>query len=137
MSAAREHYEKYKAKAEALGLAELAKLVPASEERIRAALAAGDEHLNSIPMASWDKAAGIVSIFAANPHCKSCRCFVGTVGRTVGNDPRMAIEGVWADAWRPYERDGKKLRAYWSVAERVCILKWVARHVIAGLAEPA
>jgi hypothetical protein len=142
----REHFEKYRDLARALGLEELSALVPASRERIERALASGDEHLNTISLASWDKAAGAETKLGPDwarrdptKPCPTC----GHKGpaplkkRTVGTFPdRLSIEGVWARSFRPYTVKGKRMRGYLSLAERVCVLKWVARYHVAGDAEP-
>lgn len=142
----REHFEKYRDLALALGLEELSAILPVSRERIVRALEGGDEHLNSITLATWDKAAGATmqptgpAYLRRDPTkpCPTCghpppRPPVRTVGRW---PDLLSIEGVWARAWRPWNRDGKPMRAYWSLAERVCVLKWVATYHVAGAAEP-
>jgi hypothetical protein len=50
----REHYAKYEALAQCFSLAHIKALVPATADEIRAALDAGDEHLNTIPLPAWD-----------------------------------------------------------------------------------
>lgn len=52
-----EHYLKYENAARVLDIEVLIPMVlnVASEERIKQALAAGDEHLNTIPLAKWDR----------------------------------------------------------------------------------
>lgn len=53
---AREHYDKYRALAEQIGVERLARLLPGKRtpERWRA-LHAEDQHLNNTPLASWDR----------------------------------------------------------------------------------
>ena len=51
-----DHYIKYEALAQAIGINELAALVPATRKKIRAAIANGDKHLNTIPLHKWDHA---------------------------------------------------------------------------------
>jgi hypothetical protein len=53
-----EHEKKYEAIAQQLGIEKLVAIVPASYQRVQDALKAGDEHLNTIPLCLWDKAAG-------------------------------------------------------------------------------
>lgn len=47
-----EHFQKYEALYKAKGKPHFN--VPATREEIQAALAAGDEHLNTIPIKDWD-----------------------------------------------------------------------------------
>lgn len=54
------HRLKYEALAQRIGVAKLRAILPATPERIKAALAGGDQHLNTIPLAAWDKAAGLL-----------------------------------------------------------------------------
>ena len=43
-----------------LGLSNLAPLIPFTKEQIKSALNSGDEHLNSLPIKEWDRAAGFI-----------------------------------------------------------------------------
>lgn len=43
-----------------LGLSNLAPLIPFTKEHIKAAIESGDEHLNTLPIKEWDRAAGFV-----------------------------------------------------------------------------
>lgn len=43
-----------------LGLSNLAPLIPFTREQIKSALNSGDEHLNSLPIKEWDRAAGFI-----------------------------------------------------------------------------
>ena len=55
-----EHNAKYDTLIEQMGgLGRVKPLLPVSVDRIRAALKEGDQHLNSIPLAFWDRAAGV------------------------------------------------------------------------------
>ena len=119
MSLAEEHRAKYLSLALRLGFDDLGQLVPATPERIRAALDAGDEHLNTIPLVAWDQAAllGAPGPIAC-PRCGRC-----------GPDPK------YTDDW-PQSKLGVTARLLpWSrvpglsLAERVCALKEVARQI--------
>lgn len=93
------HEEKYEVLAQRIGVDKLRRILPSTPERIRAALAAGDEHLNTIPLPAWDLAAGLL-----NPnrvHAEACRLH-------------------FRDPWLPAVTSGL------SLSERVCILKHVA-----------
>ena len=54
------HSEVMKNAVSVLGLSNLAPLIPFTKEQIKAALESGDEHLNSLPIREWDRAAGFV-----------------------------------------------------------------------------
>lgn len=97
------HAKKYEALAQRIGIDALRALLP-DPLRIRAALAAGDQHLNTINLAVWDRAAG-------------CAPFV-----TYGTWPRLSF----AYPWTPAVAGGL------SLAERVCVLKHVATHHLEG-----
>lgn len=56
-----EHEEKCEALAQRYGVAALLRKMPVSAAKIVAALAAGDEHLNTIALRLWDRAAGVTS----------------------------------------------------------------------------
>ena len=43
-----------------LGLSNLAPLIPFTKEQSKSALDSGDEHLNTLPIKEWDRAAGFV-----------------------------------------------------------------------------
>jgi len=119
MTPAQEHRAKYLALALQLGFDDLIQLVPATPESIRAALGAGDEHLNTIPLVSWDQAA---LLGAPGPiACPTCG--------------RMGPNPIYANDW-PQSRLGVSARLLpWSrvpslsLAERVCVLKEVARQI--------
>ena len=94
------HEEKYERLAQRIGVDALRRILPSSPERIRAALAAGDEHLNTITLASWDRAAGLLNPYRV--HAEHCRL-------------------SFMPPWRT------EVAAGLSLAERVCVLKHVAR----------
>lgn len=94
-----EHYDKYEALTQNLGLHNLIGLVPATAKQISAALESGDQHLNSIPLPRWDKAVG----YSAFPNNRDMRY-------------------RWPEVFRPTTL---------SVAERVSLLKHVARYYVA------
>lgn len=59
----REHREKYAALALKIDVADLVRpLLP----RVKAAIAAGDEHLNTIPLGRWEQLAGYISGLTGN-----------------------------------------------------------------------
>ena len=97
------HNEKYDALIEKMGgLDRLIRFMPVSKEEIKKALDEGDEHLNSISLYKWDKAAGR---FSASPQAdeKGDYCMSFTYEHE-----------IW-----PIEL---------SLAERVCILKRAAKR---------
>jgi len=96
-----EHYAKYDALAQRIGIDTLKRAVPASADEIRAALEE-DVYLNTIRLRRWDIAAG--ARFSA----------VGILDRLHFDPP-----------FTPEVANGL------SLAERVCVLKHVARHYIA------
>lgn len=102
------HFEEFEEKARYFGVTRLLPLMPVSREVIRKALASGDIHLNTIPLELWDRAAGY----------------------------------HWRTAW--YNRGGtsQEMRAppghiFYrskvanSLADRVCLLKHIARYYFA------
>jgi hypothetical protein len=123
----REHYEKYEELAQKFKAYGIECRVPASKERILMAIEAGDEHLNSIPLVIWDRAASIEYRTSVQtpyrPHCPTCGC--------APSSPPVP------ELWRAFfhvTKDGK--RAFYSLAERVCLLKHVARYWIAQVPPP-
>lgn len=100
-----EHAQKYEQIAQSIGVGVLLALLPerATPARVKAALGAGDEHLNTIPLSSWDMAAGYVH-------------------REVRNE----LHGP-DNVPTPAPLRGRSL----SLAERVCVLKHVARYHLA------
>ena len=109
--ARREHYEKYETLAQKVGVDGLRAVLPATPEKIQAALEAGDKHLNTIPLIRWDRAAG---------------CHQTLYDRECGRFPLTFYAGPWK-----HVKD-KGL----SLAERVCLLKHVAIHHVAGQPAP-
>jgi hypothetical protein len=116
------HERKYEALAQALGLDALKALVPFSAERIRQALAAGDQHLNTLPLASWDKCHGKET---TKPE-KCCAC-----GQYKPVKPETQVVGVWALYVANIKRGGLREAGGWSLSNTVCVLKHVARYHIA------
>lgn len=100
----KEHFDKYEALAQKIGIERLIPLVPATPSQIRAALET-DFHLNNIPILRWDRAAGASQ---------------AETGRFFGKDRTSPVP----DALR---RHGL------SLAERVCVLKHVAREYVTKL----
>lgn len=101
----REHYAKYDALAQRIGIDALKRIVPASADEIRKALEE-DVYLNTIRLRRWDIAAG--ARFS-----------------TAGSIDRLHFDP-------PFTSD---VANGLSLAERVCVLKHVARYYIAGKEE--
>ena len=102
-----EHERKYEALAHTIGVAALRAIVPDTTERIAAALASGDEHLNTIPLVVWDRAAQRVNC--------------GWVAEAMG-DFLMRFNPPFVP----------KVANRLSLAERVCVLKHVAKYHMEG-----
>ena len=99
-----EHEKKYDKIAQRIGIEALKKCLPFSAKSVKRALEAGDEHLNTIPLPLWDKAAG--------------------------NRPSsypLHKGGVFLSWDEPWTKD--KARGL-SLAERVYILKHVAKFYL-------
>ena len=99
----KKHNEKYDKLIEQMGgLEKIIPFIPVSKETIQKALADGDEHLNSISLYKWDKAAGRFSA------------------------------SHWADSRGDYGMSFYGQHTIWpkqlSLAERVCVLKRAARR---------
>lgn len=117
-----EHETKYEALAQLLGVECLKALVPATPEQVQAALAAGDEHLNSIPLGRWDGAAGVLGshVTVACPTCGTKKAF--------GSPTEWPYPQLQHTAkMEPWRRSPRL-----SLAERVCVLKHVARYHLLG-----
>lgn len=134
----REHYEKYAKLAKTLGEDSIERLVAQLVPRCAAALAAGDEHLNTIQLGLWDKLADVtpdgVTMCCgkrryADNFCPDC-------GKKL-RKPAPPAEKELRDDWpyaqlRETARDDSKP---WhkapglSLAERVCVLKYTARRL--------
>ena len=95
------HTIKYETLAQHIGVDVLRALLAGHADRIRAALAAGDEHLNTINLAWWDSRAGCSRRDVSGPSW-----------------PRLSFDYPWT----PTVARGL------SLAERVCILKHVATY---------
>lgn len=99
-----EHEKKYDKIAQRIGIEALKKCLPFSAKSVKRALEAGDEHLNTIPLPLWDKAAG--------------------------NRPSpypLHKGGIFLSWDEPWTKD--KARGL-SLAERVYILKHVAKFYL-------
>jgi hypothetical protein len=108
------HEAKYERLAQAFGIEKLKALVPFSVERIRAALASGDEHLNTLSLASWDRQHGGI---AKPERCSCCKQWKPV-------EKESCVIALYAAARRngmPMESGG------WSLANSVCVLKHVAK----------
>jgi hypothetical protein len=97
-----EHYEKYDALARKIGIDTLKAAIPLKPETIRAALKE-DEHLNTISIRKCDQWAG----FTVHTNMKT---------------QEQKFYGHFYGVWERTKNMGL------SLAERVCILKHVARH---------
>jgi len=111
-----EHETRMEALAAALGFDALAKLVPFPVERIRAALEAGDEHLNTLPLARWDCAA------LNRPFNFRDEQFY-----RFGDWPEIPLRLSASDKSLPWHK-----RPSSSLSDRVCVLKYVARRLALG-----
>jgi hypothetical protein len=119
---AREHFEKYDKLAQWLGVAELQALVPFSQERVNAALASGDEHLNTLSLAAWDRQHGTIPGEAA----KRCPCCHQVLPQE--EQPRGVWDLVRAAIKRDKTTGSLPLCNAWSLSDTVCVLKHVARY---------
>ena len=129
----REHYEKYETLAQQFERFDLPMLVPVSRERILQALAAGDEHLNTIPLKIWDRAAAIEYKTGVDSPwwVKTDRC--PTCGQV---RPGATVKRVVDPLWAAFKHETKNGWAYYSLAERVCLLKHVAKYWMAQATPP-
>ena len=103
----RTHREKYEALAHVVGVEDLKKIIffhGITPDRINEALAEGDEHLNTIPMRVWDQMA----------------LSTGEADKATPKGPAIRFKYPWT-----------KLKEPQSLAMRVCMLKYVAKHHIA------
>jgi hypothetical protein len=117
----REHYEKYEALAQRIGIDKLVAVLeamPLSPATVQRALDSGDEHLNSIPLRKWDEAVGYWEPSWVRPKMEACPCCGHKT--PVGFDERAFVR------LKPFQ-DGPH-----SASERVCVLKHVARYHFAG-----
>lgn len=99
------HAEKYQNLADRLGWADVLALVPFPLERVRKALDAGDDHLNTLPLIKWDRAA------LGDPNLTSFK---------VNTRTEHGCAGAMADLFR-------KAGMGHSQSDGVCVLKHVAR----------
>lgn len=133
-----EHRERYEQLAVWLGVESLKKLVPFSTDGIRAALAAGDIHLNGLSLSSWDRQHGspdgkqVDSGMWSVPRVKKTPCPCCGQLREV---PVSKDDGVWGVLRVAIARDRQAgvtpLRTSWSLSDTVCVLKHVAQYHIA------
>ena len=122
----KEHWEKYEALAQRIGIQELRAQVLQffTREAIDHALARGDEHLNTLMLTQWDRAAGDSrpdNILGRGPKCSHCgQRMPGRPDAVLGPPYSLTFDGVW----------GRVKPMGLSLADRVCILKHVARYYI-------
>lgn len=114
---AREHYERNETLAMRLGLGALLRLVPVAPERIKQALADGDKHLNTIPLAVWDRAA-LGRGYHERERCPTC-------GQ---RKAWVASDWPYADLKATAHQEPWKHAPGLSLAERVSVLKHVALY---------
>ena len=122
------HEKQYDALARWLGLEAVKALVPFNAEQIRAALATGDEHLNTLALAVWDSR-------HKKPEPERCRCCGQQMSRKA--DTPAPQTGVWElyvaaatrDRAQGYDR---RVPGGWSLSNTVCVLKHVAKYYVAG-----
>lgn len=127
----REHREKYARLAQTLGMDSLAGLVRDLVPRVVQALAAGDEHLNTITLATWDRLA-LGPEPQRPPACAHCGHRpsnlypLGRSSPTLGaaDWPYAELRATARDKARPWHRAPGL-----SLAERVCVLKYVAAEL--------
>ena len=126
MNAKQEHKAKYQALADTLGWEALRALLPLSIGKVRVMLADGDEHLNLYGNGPWDEAAlgeTEPSVWDKAPRCPCC-------GQRKPQEVQKRVRD-WPQA--PLRRTARNKALPWrraptlSLAERVCVLKHVAR----------
>jgi len=132
-----EHVAKYDALAKTLGEEMLGAIVLPLLPRCAEALKAGDEHLNTIPLATWDRLAGLDSD-ALGPKCCGKYCYTPYCPNC-GKQMRKPDSSKGRDDW-PYAGLRETARGLpWSrkpglsLSERVCVLKHVASKLAKGL----
>lgn len=130
-----EHVAKYAALAKTLGEDSLGVLVQPLVTRCADALKAGDEHLNTIPLAVWDRLASVPD--SLGPKCCGKYChtpFCPQCGKAMRKPTAGRDDWPYADL-RESARD---LSLPWhrarglSLSERVCLLKYVATKLAQG-----
>jgi hypothetical protein len=110
-----EHEKKYGKLAKALGWDDVKALIPATIEEVKAALAAGDEHLNSIPLTRWDHAAlGASRLLGKKEICPCCKQTVRIM------PPRHGCGGKLKELF-------DRIKQGHSLSDGVCVLKHVAK----------
>ncbi len=110
-----EHDLKYEALAQRMGIKGLVKCLHDFDLPTPTAmweLVQADIHLNNVPLVMWDRAAGVLHL-QPQPTCPRC-------GQKI---PRPAGEGYKLNREFPFSGEFARL----SLAERVCVLKHVAR----------
>lgn len=114
-----EHFDKYQQLANLLGWDALRALVPLSTDMVRRWLAHGDEHLNTLGNAPWDRA-------SLGPKHKAADC--AACGQKLPKARTSRTDWPYADL----RRTAKDMALPWhkarqlSLAERNCVLKHVA-----------
>lgn len=118
---AQEHHDRMAKLAQELGFDKLRALVPVSIDRVRDALRKGDEHLNTIGLHLWDRAAVRSSTFEPPTARTGFYPSLG-IGFLQGKDEPYATLRASARGEPWCAKPGL------SLSERVCVLKHVARE---------
>jgi len=108
-----DYYSYYEGLAQHIGVANLIRILPFDKEQISSSLHSGDEHLNRLPLPKWDVAAGC--------SYKTWKNLIFT-----SDDPTKVS---WKPPWDKTKGMGL------SIANRVCVLKHVAKYYV-GDANP-
>jgi hypothetical protein len=100
-----EHYATYERRAQAIGIARLCSLVPATLEELKAAYEINPHFNRAIPLEKWDRMDSLV---------RDARRRVNIPGES-------------------YRDEQGKAKFLWSQADSVCVLKHVAKYHILGV----
>jgi len=120
------HTDKYRALYFRAGPAALRRIVAPLVERTLAALDAGDEHLNTIPLATWDGLA--LSGYSALGPCPCC-------GQK-RPDPRFGPDWPGVALRETARKEPWRSAPAMSLAERVCLLKYTAALMASECGKP-
>lgn len=116
------HFQEFDEKSRHFGIEKLIPYIPVSKARIEKALSEGDIHLNTIPLELWDAAAG----------------FWNPLGRGLGAKPPVKTPTSCGKAGTPEAMRAPAGHIFYrsnvanSLADRVCVLKHVARYYVAS-----
>ena len=100
------HEEKYRAYIDFLGREDVEKFVPYSRDEIKTALENGDEHLNTLSIKEWDRAAGYIENSRTGEITRLNSGLSTLVGKKVQNFSLSQCVSILKSAaiWR-YERE--------------------------------